>query len=155
MKFWAYKKCGKLQPASTEDKEKVNKIAVGEPVMLKHVKVRNPKHHRLYFAFINKVYENLPESIEYTEHPETGDMVKRWPEPDNFRKQMEMYAGYYSESITLKGEVRLEPKSIKYEELDEMGFKELHKNVKRVIGERILPKMDMDLVEREIAQFYG
>lgn len=155
MKFWAFKNKGKLQPATDEDKQKVDKIAVGEPVMLKHVKVRNPRHHRLYFAFVHKVYENIPHDMEYTKHPETGEEVKRWPEPENFRKQMEMYAGYYTESITLKGELRLEPKSIKYEELDEMGFKELHKNVKRVIGKRILPSIDTEIVDQEIAQFYG
>lgn len=141
MKFWVNKKDGKLWPHKVEDQIKMNKLPL-EPILIKYTKVRNPKHHRLYFAFIHKVYANLPEKYE-----------DNWPTFDSFRKAMQMYAGYFEETVTLKGERRLEAKSIKYEKLDEMGFKELHTKVKNVIGEHIMPYVED--VENEIANnFY-
>lgn len=64
MNFWAYKQNGALKPATSDDKQKVNKIAVGQPEMFKHVRVRNPKLHRKYFAFFGLVWGNLPEKYE-------------------------------------------------------------------------------------------
>jgi len=144
MQFWAYKHNGKLQPATDEDKQKVDKIAVGEPVKLKHVRVRNPRLHRKYFAFIGKVWENLPEKFD-----------NHWPTKRSFRKAMECYAGHFTETITLKGERLIQPKSIAYGELDDIEFGELYKGVREVIGKYILPEIEMETVEQEIAQFYG
>ena len=154
MKLFVYKQSGKLTPCTSDDKEKMGKMPKAEPFMISYIKVRNPRLHRLYFAFLDKVYTNIPETLEYVEHPKTGLVVKRWPEPVNFRKQMEIYAGHYTESITMKGELRLEAKSIKYEELDDIAFSDLYTGVKNVIGRIILPKMDMKLVEKEIEPFY-
>lgn len=144
MKFNVYKKDGKLYPCSDKDKEAVNKLPVGEPIQIKYVEIRNPRHHGKYFAFINKVYENLPEKFE-----------RNWPDVDSFRRSMQMYAGYYEETISLKGETHLQPKSIAFDKLDEMAFSELHSKVKNVIGKHILPEMDMETVEKEIEPFYG
>ena len=143
MKFFAYKQNGKLIPSSQGDKEKVDKLPSGSPIQLKYVEIRNVKHHRLYFAFINKVFENLPEKFD-----------KNWPDVDSFRRSMQMYAGYYDETISLKGETHLQPKSIAFDKLDETAFSELHSKVKNVIGKHILPEMDMELFEKEINQFY-
>ena len=143
MKLWVYKLQTKLVPATSGDKDKFAKMPNAEPFMVSYVKVRNPLHHRKYFAFINKVYDNLPEC--YDEY---------WPDDRSFRKAMEMYAGYFTETITLKGDRQLQPKSIKYEDLDETAFIDLHKSVKNFIGKHILPKMDMDIVEKEIEPFY-
>lgn len=141
MKFWVNKKDGKLWPHKVEDQIKMNKLPL-EPILIKYTKVRNPKHHRLYFAFIGAVYHNLPEKFD-----------NHWPDKRSFRKSMEMYAGYYTETVSLKGERHLQPKSIAYEKLDEMGFKELHNKVKNVIGEHIMPYVED--VENEIANnFY-
>ena len=101
------------------------------------------RHHRKYFQFIKTVFENLPE--KYDNH---------WPDVETFRRSMQMYAGYYDETISLKGETHLQPKSIAFDKLDETAFSELHSKVKNIIGKHILPDMDMDIVEREIEQFY-
>lgn len=142
MTFYAYKYNGSLKPATDEDKQKVNKISVGQPVRLKHIRMRNPRLHRKYFAFIGKVWENLPEKYD-----------KHWPTKRSFRKAMEMYAGHFEETVSLKGERMLQPKSIAYGELDDIEFGELFKNVKAVIGKHILPNIED--FESEIEQFYG
>jgi len=143
MKCWTFKQKGKLYPATSEDKEAFDKLPVGEPFMISYTKVRNPRHHRKYFAFLNVVFQNLPEKFE-----------SNWPDFDSFRKGIQMYAGYFTETVSLKGERLLIPKSIKYEELDEMAFSELHNKVKTFIGTHILPEMDVDIVEKSIEQFY-
>jgi hypothetical protein len=143
MKFWTVKQSGKLIPADVEDQIAMNKLPVGEPLLIKYVQVRNGKHHRKYFKFMAVVYENLPEHLE-----------GNYPTVDSFRKAMEMYAGHFVETITLRGERQLQPKSIKYEELDEMAFSDLHNGVKNVIGKWILKDVDMDIFEKEIERFY-
>ncbi|MCP9290038.1 DUF1367 family protein [Gracilimonas sediminicola] len=126
MKLWVSKQSGKLFPVDVEAQVRMNKLPAGEPIMIKYSKVRNPRHHRKYFAFFNKVYENLPEHLE-----------SNWPDVNSFRKAMEMYSGFFTETINLKGERFLMPKSIAYEKLDEMAFSELHNKVKTTIGTRI------------------
>ena len=144
MNFYAYKINGTLKPATDADKQKVDKIAVGEPVRIKYTRIRNPRLHGKYFAFIGKVWDNLPEKYE-----------NYWPTKRSFRKAMEMYAGHFEETVTLKGERRLEAKSIAYDKLDDVAFGELFTGVKNVIGKHILPDMDMNIVENEIEPFYG
>lgn len=144
MKLWTFKKSGTLRPCTSEDKEKIGKMPVGEPFMISYVKVRNPYHHRKYFAFVRKVYDNLPERFD-----------ANWPDPESFRRACQMYAGYFVETVSLKGERILMPKSIKFEELDETEFSELHSKVKNFIGQHILPDIDPDIVEKEIEPFYG
>lgn len=144
MKLWVYKNNGALKPATKEDSEKYNKLANGKPIMMERKRIRNPKLHRKYFAFIGKVWENLPEKFD-----------KHWPTKRSFRKAMECYAGHFTETITLKGERLIQPKSIAYGELDDIEFGELYKGVKSVIGKHVLPEIAMETVEQEIAQFYG
>ena len=143
MKFFCFKQSGKLSPCTSEDKEKVDKLPVGEPFQLRYVETRNVRHHRKYFAFIKTIFDNLPEKYD-----------KHWPDADSFRRAMQMYAGYYDETLSLKGEKHLQPKSIAFDKLDETAFSELHTKVRNVIGKHILPDMDMEVVEREIEQFY-
>lgn len=143
MKFWAQKKSGKLFPYKVEDQVKINKLPL-EPILITYTKVRNPEHHRKYFAFIDAVYRNLPERFD-----------NHWPDRESFRKGMQMYAGYFVETVTLKGERHLQPKSIKFEELDEMGFTDLHNKVKDVIGKYIMPYVEDVNAESQIASFYG
>ena len=143
MKFFAFKQSGRLVPCTSEDKEKFDKLPKREPFQLKYVEVRNVRHHRLYFQFIKTVYENLPEKFD-----------NHWSDVDSFRRAMQMYAGYYDETLSLKGERHLQPKSIAFDKLDETAFSELHTKVKNVIGKHILPEIDMDIVEKEIEPFY-
>lgn len=143
MKFFAFKQSGRLVPCTSEDKEKFDKLPKGEPFQLKYVEVRNVRHHRLYFQFIKTVYENLPEKFD-----------NHWSDVDSFRRAMQMYAGYYDETLSLKGERHLQPKSIAFDKLDETAFGELHSKVKNVIGKHIMPDMDMEIVETAIEQFY-
>lgn len=144
MRFYGYKYNGKIVPCTDEDKEKFNKLNNGKPLLFEHKRVRNELLHRKYFAFIGKVWDNLPEKYD-----------KHWPTKRSFRKAMEMYAGHFEETVSLKGERMLQPKSIAYGELDDIEFGDLFNGIKNVIGKHILPEMDMELVEKEISQFYG
>lgn len=143
MKLWMYKHNGLLKPASSEDKDKLKHMPNGEPFQIKYVEIRNVKHHRKYFSFINAVYENLPEKFD-----------SHWPDADSFRRGMQMYAGYFIETVSLKGERHLQPKSIAFDKLDETAFSELHNKVKTVIGTHIMPDMDMDSFEMISEHFY-
>lgn len=140
MKFWVQKKSGKLWPYKVEDQIKMNKLPL-EPILVKHTKIRNPRLHRKYFAFIRAVYHNLPEKYN-----------QNWPTQRSFRKSMEMYAGHYEEVISLKGERMLHPKSIAYESLDGHRFEELYEEVRRIIAKHIVPWVDD--IENEIGSFY-
>jgi hypothetical protein len=152
MKIWLQRKGSALVPYHSEDHDLVAKLP-SEPFMVTYTRVRSPRHHRKYMKFISVVFDNLPESIEYYVDEKTGLMTKRWPDVNSFRKMMECYSGHYTETISLKGERHIQPKSIRYEELDETEFIELHDKVKAFISTRIIPEMDVDVYERELSEF--
>lgn len=152
MKLWVVKNDSRLTSYTSDDKECMDKLAVNVPILISHIRVRSPRFHRLYFKFISLVYKNLPESITEFEDPETGEIRDRYPTADSFRKRMEMLAGHYEITISLEGVEELNPKSIKYEKLDDIEFRDLYVGVKNVIGKRILPYVET-FVE-EIERFY-
>jgi hypothetical protein len=139
MKFLAYKHDDVLMPYDEEALEAIKKLPK-EPIMISYTKVRSPQLHRWYFKFISVVYENLPESFD-----------GKYPNKETFRKQMEMYAGHFETTINLKGEEMIMPKSIAFDKLDDIEFRDLITNIKNLIGKHIMPTME---IENEVNQFY-
>jgi hypothetical protein len=97
-----------LAPAYDEDKEKLKRVKVGEIVEVTYKKPRNIKFHKLYFALIQMVFDN-------TEIFDNKDDLRYW---------LTMKAGFYEEIKTPNG-MLYTAKSIKFESMDELEFKDL------------------------------
>lgn len=101
---------GQYLPASTDDKEKSNKIGVGEICKVKTVKARNYQFHKKFFALLQHGFDNQ-------------DVYDNF---EVFRKEVIMRAGYFDMHTHLSGKVSIHPKSIKFEKMDEYEFSELY-----------------------------
>ena len=72
-------------------------------------KNRSPGNHRRYFAFCKVSF----------------DMQEHYDDIEVWRKVLQLKAGFYDEVISEKGKVVFLPKSIAWDKLDEIEFKDL------------------------------
>ena len=119
MKFFCFKQSGKLSPATSEDKEKFDKLPSGEPFQIEWKRQRNPKFHRKFWALMQFAWENKPESMD--SHFPTSKNV-----PDEFRGEIIMRAGYFIEYTNFKGVKDYKPKSIAFDKMNQDEFEELY-----------------------------
>jgi len=87
-------------------------VPYGE-VMADIKKKRNVGNHRRYFSFVKQAF----------------DMQEFYSEPDIFRKVLQLKAGFFDLVVTEKGVNAYLPKSISWDELDEIEFKDLFNRV--------------------------
>jgi hypothetical protein len=76
-------------------------------------KKRSAGNHRRYFAFIKQAF----------------DMQEHYDSKEIFRKVLQMQAGHFDEVITEKGKPVYLPRTINWDELDEVEFKKLFNEV--------------------------
>lgn len=101
-----------LVPADDESMERFKKLKKAEVYECNVKEFRNYDFHKKYFALISLAFENQ-------EH---------YKNIDQFRKIMEMKAGYFEDVITDKGIVYL-PKSISFAKMPQSEFEELYSKV--------------------------
>ena len=82
---------------------------IPKEVMAEIHKNRNPGNHRRYFAFIKQSF----------------DMQDYYDDIEVWRKVLQLKAGFFDEVISDKGKVIYLPRSIAWDKLDEIEFKDL------------------------------
>jgi hypothetical protein len=60
---------------------------------------------------------------------------------ERFRKEVAVLAGHYIVTVDLKGNVKLEPKSISFAKMDESEFEKLYKSVFDILWKLILQQV--------------
>lgn len=141
---------GALSPADQQAAEYLQKIKLGEVVRVKASRMRNPGHHRKFFALLNLAFDAW-EPVEATYKGEP--VAKNF---DQFRNDVTVLAGYYETAITLKGETRLTAKSISFGNMGQDEFDKLYSATVDVILSRILTKYtreDLDNVVEQVLRF--
>ena len=115
---------GILRPANQVDADAMAKIANGRVVNVKVVQPRNPKFHRKFFAMLNFFFElwELPEDLNY-------NGIKPEKNPEQFRSDILIAAGFRELSANIKGEVRFRAKSISFGSMDDTEFSEVYRLV--------------------------
>jgi hypothetical protein len=96
-------------PSCDHDAEKLEVIKNGEYINCKTKKQRNGAYHRKYFALLNHVFHNQ----------------EKYDAFEAFRAEVTMRAGYFEEHKHLSGQVSYSPKSISFEKMDEIEFRDL------------------------------
>lgn len=153
------KVAGGLRPADEEAREWLGKIKHGTTVAISGRVPRNAAFHRKYFALLNLAYDYWSEdaaTIEYKGQPVL-------PDRERFRKDCIILAGFYRPVVNLKGEVRIEPESLKWATMTEERFTELYDatiNVllKKVFNGKVCPKWteeQLRSVAEQILEFAG
>jgi len=113
-----------LKPMYDSDYDEKKKLKKGQTYKAKITLARNIDFHRKYFKLINLAWEYQNESVvEFFKHS-----------VENFRKSVEMAAGFYDTIFSIPRKEWIEiPKSIAFDKMDEFEFGELYENVKRVL----------------------
>ena len=122
-----------LKPADDEAREWMAHIKTGQPVSLEGRLPRNGAFHRKYFALLNLAFDYWQDSaapIEYQGQPVL-------PDRERFRKDCIILAGFYRPVVNLKGEVRIEPESLKWATMTEERFGKLYDATINVLLQRV------------------
>lgn len=125
---------GLLAPLSEEYGDELRKIPAGHVVECKITRKRNPQFHRKFFALLAVGFDAWVETAKPVEYQGVAVLPTR----DRFRKDVTILAGYYEPTFNVKGEIRLEPKSISFANMSEDEFEALYSSVINVLLTRIL-----------------
>lgn len=141
---------GSLVPVDQQAMDELAKLKVGQGVRVKVTRMRNYKFHRKLFALLNVAFDAWePLALEYK-----GEKVAK--NFERFRSDVTVLAGYYEATVNLRGETRLEPKSISFSSMDQDEFEKLYSAVIDVVLQRILTNYtrdDLDNVVEQVLRF--
>lgn len=124
------------------DAEIVRKIPEGETIKAKFVKSRNVKHHRKFFALLQIVADNLPESMP-AQYENTTFLL------DEIKYQL----GHVEIHHTLGGKVEHKPKSISFGKMDQVEFDEFYNRAVDVVLKYFLKEMTAEDINEEVMNF--
>ena len=123
---------GALAPADAPSAEYIQKLKAGASIRGEFKRQRNPRFHRKAFALFNLAFDvwDAPE-LEYKGQPVAKDF-------NRFRKDLTILAGHYEAVTNLRGEVRLEAKSLNFSNMPEDEFATVYKAILAVVWDRVL-----------------
>ena len=117
-----------------QDLEEFDKIKVGTMVSAEVKRVRNYQFLRKYFALLHLAYD-------YWEPEGSADNFKGEPIQknfDRFRNDVQIVAGFGEPVWNLRGELRMQSKSISFGKMDEEEFEKVYTTVLNVLIDRVL-----------------
>ncbi len=133
---------GALMPYSDDDKNKLKPFKIGESFKVKITRPRNLGHHKKYFAFLNIVFDNLPENLE--------DKIKSI---EDLRTEIKMQLGFRELKVSLSGVEYWKPKSISFAKMDQSEFEKFYSNSIDIVCKYILPGVTSEEIKEQIVLF--
>lgn len=141
---------GALVPFDPMAAQYIAGLKAGYGVRLKATTVRNILFHRKFFAMLGVGFDAW-------ETPETEyEGMKVEKDFEKFRKDATILAGFFTPVYNMKGEVRLEAKSISFANMEADEFERLYSAVVNVLLRKVLKnytREDLDEVVERILQF--
>ena len=108
---------GVMVPASDMEAERLIKFKTGELYEMEIKNSRNSQFHRKVFQFYNFCFEYWRSDQEF---------LSEQAQFDCFRDNLTVLAGYYHTLVNLKGETRIEAKSISFASMTQEQFEQLY-----------------------------
>jgi low temperature requirement protein LtrA len=134
------RRSGFLQAASPLDEEMIRALPAG--VNLK-IKVTQPRRsvpqHRLYWAFISLVAENLDQDVS----------------PDTLHEWFKLRCGVVKEIRLRNGEIITVPGSTSFDKMEHADFNLYFTQVKDLVINHLIPRADCEAFEREALNMIG
>lgn len=129
----------------------IQKMKSGEVTRAEIRRLRNQKFHRKYFALLDFAFDQWEPSgeLQYKGMPVAKNR-------ERFRKDLIILAGFFESTVNLRGDVRLEAKSISFAQMDEVEFEQLYNATVDVVLRRILTRYtreDLDEVINQLLRF--
>ena len=115
-----------MRPDDEQSAEALKTIAAGAVISVEWHKPRNYKRLQAIHLLFKIAYEHFCEygigTMEYK-----GQLVT--PSYDRFRHELVILAGHYTHTVNIRGEVRVEHKSISYSECSDEEFEKIFSDV--------------------------
>lgn len=131
-----------LIPLYDSDLFEKKKLKIGQIYEVEIKKARNVQFHKKFFALIKLAWLNMPEKYDGI-----------YPHPENLRKAFLIEAGYFETYYLIDGTQIMEAKSIAFDNMDELEFREVYDRVLGLILKHILPYNTNEEVEQELINF--
>ena len=133
-----------LTPASESDKEILDKVKPGQDLRIEFKRVRNLKFHRKWFALARFAFDYWePEIPDFHGHTPAKNF-------DRFRKDLIILAGYYDVTYQINDKVRVEAKSIAFENMAEEDFEQLYSKTIDVVIKHICLTMSQEEIDNAV-----
>lgn len=143
-----------LAPADDEARQYLDRVPAGAYLHCELTRPRNPGHHRKFFALMHVAFDLWSGTVEPRQH--RGQEVL--PNLERFRKDVTILAGFGYPVVNVRGELRLEARSISFASMDQVEFNEFYERVldvlvTKVLGETGATREDLDEAVRAITEF--
>ncbi|MCX7320425.1 MAG: DUF1367 family protein [Hyphomicrobiales bacterium] len=141
MKFIAQKHLGALRPTDEAGQDALRKLGNGELVTVEFRKSRNIKHHRMFWALMSIVHQNMDHD--------------RYPTVEDLTSAIKIAAGLRTRIELPNGEVGFIPGSIAFHKMDQAAFSEFYDRVCDLIAKHFLPGVESDALKEEVEIMCG
>lgn len=122
-----------LIPGDTQTQDWFTKKKLGATIQANATEMRNGAFFRKWWSLVNLAYDHWKDDAATVEYK--GERVQ--PNFERFRKDVTISAGFFEPVVNLKGELRLEPKSLKWSQMDETEFTKLYDATIQVLLQRV------------------
>lgn len=119
----------------------IGKIKNGDLVTVEVKRPRNPNHHRLYWALVSKVWENVDERI--------------YPTPETLHAAIKVATGHRTPFVLPDGTQGFIPDSIAFHKMDQTQFDVFFDRVVSLVCEYFIPGLEEDDLKREVLAMVG
>lgn len=140
-KFIAQKHLGSLRPTDEAGQDALRKIGNGELVTVEVRKSRNIRHHRMFWALMTIVHDNMDHS--------------RYPTVEDLTSAVKIAAGLRTRIELPNGEVGFIPGSIAFHRMDQIAFGAFYDRVCDLICQHFLPGVESDALREEVEIMCG
>lgn len=129
---------GALMPMDSEN-EAFKKLKTGSVIRCEVTEMRNGKFFRKWWALVKLAFDIWTETVPNQEYKG----IEVTPNFNRFRKDVTILSGYYDPVFNVKGDLRMEPKSLKWSQMSEQDFNVLYEATLTTILNKIIPHKKM------------
>lgn len=140
MKISMWRQGYALIPTDEYAAQQVSSIDLNRPLVVRVLQARNERHHRLFWALLRKVWDNLSEedALEY-------------PAPSSLLAAVKVALGYYDAVRQPSGETAVVLRSTSFESMDQAEFRAFFNAAVGVLNDRFV-KVENAELKREIME---
>ena len=140
-KFLATKHLGALRPADEAGCEALRRLGNGDVVTVEIKKSRNIRHHRLFWALMTVVHDNMD--------------TDRYPTVEDLAAAIKIASGLRTRIELPNGDVGFIPGSIAFHKMDQIAFSEFYDRVCDLIAKHFLPGVTSAELKQEVSIMCG
>jgi len=140
-KFLAQKILNGLRPADEAGEEALRKISLGELVQVEIKRPRNLKMHKLFWALMSLVWQNVDS--------------ERYPTVEDLVAAVEIYAGIRTRIELPNGTQGFIPGSIAFHKMDQVEFAAFFERVIDLVCTHFIPGLPPGDLRDELEQMVG